>query len=75
VRVLVIEDEGRIAELVSAALREAGFAVDACDCVADGIAALEVTPMTRSSSTLACRMVTGWRFCALPAASGTVCLC
>lgn len=43
-RVLVIEDEGRIAELVSAALREAGFAVDACDCVADGIAALEVTP-------------------------------
>ncbi|HZU64358.1 MAG TPA: response regulator transcription factor [Novosphingobium sp.] len=42
-RVLVVEDEGRIAELVSAALRAAGFAVDVCASAGDGAAAQELT--------------------------------
>lgn len=43
-RILVVEDEARIAQLVSEALRGAGFAVDCCAHVGDGIAALEVRP-------------------------------
>jgi len=43
-RILVIEDEARIAELVGAALRHAGFAIDHCASAADGIAAIELTP-------------------------------
>ena len=43
-RLLVVEDEPRIAELAGAALRDAGFAVDICTTVADGRIAIELTP-------------------------------
>lgn len=43
-RLLVVEDERRIAELVTASLKGAGFAVDCCTCVADACAAVELVP-------------------------------
>lgn len=43
-RVLVVEDETRMAELVSAALRTAGFTVDWCAAAGDGAAAIELYP-------------------------------
>jgi len=41
-RLLIIEDERRIADLVAAALKQAGFTVDAVGTVADAAAALPV---------------------------------
>src|SRR5579883_10036 len=41
-RLLIVEDEARIAELVRDGLARAGFAVDAASTAADAIAALEV---------------------------------
>lgn len=41
-RLLVVEDEGRIAELVRSALTRAGFTVDAFSTAGDAIAALEI---------------------------------
>jgi DNA-binding response OmpR family regulator len=43
-RLLIIEDERRIAELVADALRQAGFVVDMVGAVADAEAALLATP-------------------------------
>jgi DNA-binding response OmpR family regulator len=42
-RLLVVDDERRIADLVAAGLRQAGFVVDAVATVADAEAALELT--------------------------------
>jgi DNA-binding response OmpR family regulator len=42
-RLLIVEDEARIAELVQGALARAGFAVDAVALCADARAALTVT--------------------------------
>ena len=42
-RLLVVEDEGRIAELVKAGLSRAGFAVDVVGLCGDARAALAVT--------------------------------
>ena len=42
-RLLVVEDETRIAELVRSGLTRAGFAVDTAATAADAVAALEVT--------------------------------
>jgi DNA-binding response OmpR family regulator len=44
VRLLVIEDEGRIAEILRSALSRSGFAVDTVGLSADARAALEVNP-------------------------------
>ena len=43
-RLLVVEDEARIAEILRAALARAGFVVDAVAFCADARAALVVTP-------------------------------
>ena len=43
-RLLIIEDERRIAELVAGALRQAGFVADVVGAVADAEAALRATP-------------------------------
>ena len=42
-RLLLVEDEGELAALIAAALRQAGFAVDAFDTRADAAAALDGT--------------------------------
>src|SRR4051812_28211207 len=42
-RLLVVEDETRISEIVRQALQRAGFVVDAVDCCADARAALSLT--------------------------------
>src|SRR5690242_18147136 len=42
-RLLVVEDEARIAELVRSGLMRAGFTVDTAETAADAVAALEVT--------------------------------
>ncbi|HYS45372.1 MAG TPA: response regulator, partial [Rhizomicrobium sp.] len=41
-RLLIVEDEARIAELVRSALARAGFTVDTAATAADAVAALEV---------------------------------
>jgi DNA-binding response OmpR family regulator len=43
-RLLVVEDEARITEVLRAALSRAGFAVDAVATVADARAALPLAP-------------------------------
>ncbi|WP_068090860.1 response regulator [Novosphingobium rosa] len=43
-RLLVVEDERRIAELVTISLKAAGFTVDCCASVADACAAVELVP-------------------------------
>src|SRR5215470_13071251 len=43
-RVLIVEDEARIAELVKAALLRAGFAADTVAFLADAMTAVTVTP-------------------------------
>ena len=58
-RLLVIEDEVRIAEILRSALSRSGFAVDAVRLCADARAALEVIPTMPSSSISGCPTATG----------------
>jgi len=44
VRLLIVEDEARIAEILKGALEKAGFAVDAVSCCADAREALSLNP-------------------------------
>jgi PleD family two-component response regulator len=59
VRLLVVEDEARIAEILRSALSRSGFAVDAVGRCGDARAPWRSTPTMPSSSIWVCRTATG----------------